>query len=63
MTGRTRVRRHVTAAEQTRHDAVMAEVAELVRKLDEHERAGWERVSLGALHALRDAYRATGGVA
>lgn len=46
-----------TPDEDARRDHVMAAVAVLVRKYGEHQQRGWERISLGALAPVVDAYR------
>ena len=44
-------------AEEDRRDAVMAALVALVRKYDEHKARGWERMALGALAPVVEAYR------
>ena len=51
-----------TRDEETRRDAVMAAVAVLVRRYDEHKRVGWTEngrssIAIGALDELVAAYR------
>lgn len=44
-------------AEMARLRAIEAAAADLVRKLDEHERCSYKTIRVGAIHALRDAVK------
>lgn len=52
--------RELTFAELDRLRAVEAAARQLVAKVDEHERKGYNRIKLGAADALRRALAGTG---